>query len=322
VIRVIGILAIGVTVAPAFARQATTSPLRVAATTSTIASVVQAVGGDDVVVSVLDHESGKTSPEQLSRTLTQSQLLVLNGDRAEAEWLVPRMEKGPNALRPGGRGYLDASRLGSPVDCAPSELLDPMRGLALASAIRDRLEALRPARRTAFTEGFETFRARLSVALLGERLGTKYPIEKIADLHRLGTLERFLTAQREATLLGGWFGRLRGRQGTKAVADRKAWGCFASRFGLDIVAVWETSGKAGSGPWKKEGVGIALAGVRGGAGGLEAAAKRGRVPLARLAGDLGALPGAESYVALIDFDVQAVARALEPALRRLPKKTP
>src|SRR5262245_47618344 len=245
--RLMVLLAIGVVAASVLARKPALTPLRVAATTGTIASLVQAVGGDDVVVTMLDDER---TAAQLSTALAQSELVVLNGDRSEAEWLAPRLANGPSALRPGGRGHLDSSHVGPPTDCPPSELLDPMQGLALASAIRDRLEALRPARRTAFTDAFEAFRRRLAVAMLGDRLGTKYPIEKIAELHRLGTLDAFLTAQHESTLLGGWFGRLRGRRRTKAVADRKGWGCFASRFGIEVAAVWKASDKAGSGSWK------------------------------------------------------------------------
>jgi hypothetical protein len=200
--------------------------------------------------------------------------------------------------------------LGTPGDCSPSELLDPMRGLALAGALRDTLERLRPPRREAFTEAYETFRGRLAIAMLGERIGTKYPLDKVADLHRLGTLDAFLAAQHESTLLGGWFGLLRNRHGVKAAADSAGWGCFARRFGIDVVALWDAPGHGRPAEWKARGVTVALAGAGDGAKSLRTAARRARVPVAALVSQVGGTPGTGNYLDLLDFDVRAVAGAL------------
>ena len=101
------------------------------------------------------------------------------------------------AVLPGGRGHLDASRSIEPLDVPagtvdramgdvhpfgnPHYLLDPMNGLRVAGAIRDALEALRPDARVGFTERYEAFRLRLARAMLGDRLGVKYPIEDFYD---------------------------------------------------------------------------------------------------------------------------------------------
>jgi hypothetical protein len=160
----LAVLAACMLVAQAAAKQPL-PPLRVTATTPTIASLVRAVGGDDVTVTLLEHGSGSADQSREAAVLVQSQLLVRNGDPAETAWLGPRLETAPAAMRPGGRAQLEVSTLGPAGECAPFELLDPMRGLALAGAIRDALERLRPPRREAFTEAYETFRGRLGVAV-------------------------------------------------------------------------------------------------------------------------------------------------------------
>jgi ABC-type Zn uptake system ZnuABC Zn-binding protein ZnuA len=316
------------------------APLRVCTTTPDLGSLVGAVGGPDVAVTVF--AKGTEDPHFVEarpsfvKDLSQAHLLVITGLDLEIGWLPPLLTGSRNAaVQPGGRGYLDASRavhpLGVPagtVDRAagdvhpygnPHYLLDPVNGLAVAAAIRSQLEALRPAERQRFTERFEAFRARLGTAMLGERLGGKYPLEKIAELHGLGKLEAFLEAQHEAALLGGWFGALRTARGVKAVSDHNVWPYFARRFGIDLVGFLEP--KPGYPPTTRhlqeliemmqaQHVRLIFAARYYDPRHARFVAERSGATVVPMANQVGARPGTDDYVAMIDHDVRAVVAGL------------
>jgi zinc/manganese transport system substrate-binding protein len=292
----------------ALATPAPASPpaLRVSAATPTLASLVQNVGGDQVAVTVLAEAGGPS----LAAALGRSRLVVLRGGGLDPAWVTQLLRTARTAaLRPGGHGHLDVSRIAG-LRQNPHCLLDPVGGLAVADAVRGTLELLRPDSRRAFEERFQAFRARLGTAMLGERLGGKYPLEKVAELYRLGTFESFLGVQREGALLGGWFGALRPARDIRAAANEDAWTCFARRFGIDVVAL--AGQPAGEAPPKGDAgaVRLVLAGPGPESEWERAVAERSGAPVVHLAREAGEVPGTDDYVALVDHDVRAIAAAL------------
>lgn len=316
------------------------APLRVCTTTPDLGSLVRAVGGDEVEVTVFakateDPHFVEARPSFV-RALGQAELLVVDGLDLEIGWLPPLLTGSRNAaVQPGGRGHLDASRSIQPLEVPtgtidrtagdvhpfgnPHYLLDPINGLAVADAIRAKLEQLRPDGRERFTDRFESFRGRLGAAMLGERLGGKYPLAKIAELHALGKLEAFLEAQQERALLGGWFGALAGARDLKAVSDHNVWPYFARRFGITIVGFLEP--RPGYPPttrhletlvetMRTEHVRLVLATAYYDPRHARFVAERTGAAIVAMANQPGARPGTDDYLAMIDYDVRAVAEAV------------
>jgi ABC-type Zn uptake system ZnuABC Zn-binding protein ZnuA len=325
-------------VAPAAAGAA--EPLRVCATTPDLASLVHAVGGSDVDVTVF--AKGTEDPHFVEprpsfvKALSQAELLVVNGLDLEVGWLPPLLQTARNGrVLPGGRGHLDASRAvevrGAPAGAVdrsmgdvhpfgnPHHLLDPVNGLRVADAIRGALDALRPESRPAFGERYEAFRARLGAAMLGERLASKYPFEKVAELAVLGRLDAFLETQGESALLGGWLGTLRAARGTRAIGDHDVWAYFAHRFGIRIVGLLEP--RPGYPPttrhleslietMRDDDVPLVLASAYYDPKHARFVAERTGATVVAMANQVGSRPGTDDYVALIEHDVRAIARAL------------
>ena len=313
------------------------SALSVCATTPELASLVRAVGGDEVEVSTLaggvEDPHAVTPSPALAASLRRARLLVVNGLGLEDRWLPVLLAQGAStSLRPGGRGYLDASRavqaMEVPEDDAaraaagthplgnPHYLLDPVNGLRVADAIRAALEALRPGSRRALTERYEAFRARLGAAMVGQRLASKYPVDKLADLYASGRLEAFLEAQHERALLEGWFASRPESTTTRVIADHDVWPYFARRFHVSVQGALEP--RCGVSPTRAHAKEL-LAMMRRGTDepilslpyfhsdeiGFVAKGSGSRVvPVAHQA---GARPGTGDYVDLIDYDLRALA---------------
>jgi ABC-type Zn uptake system ZnuABC Zn-binding protein ZnuA len=239
--------------------QAETAPVSVCTTTTTLSSLVQEVGGEDVTVTAFAR--GTEDPHFVDprpsfvRKLNRAELLALNGLDLEVGWL-PVLLRGARNSRviPGASGYLDASQVIAPLDVPvqfdrsmgdvhpygnPHYLLDPINGLAVARVIRDQLSVVRPSRIDAFAERFDVFRRRLGEALVGEKLAAKYDVEKLALLAEHGKLYSFLESQAELDQLDGWLGLLRPHGEIKVVADHNLWVYFARRFGVRMVGYLE-----------------------------------------------------------------------------------
>jgi hypothetical protein len=271
-------------------------PIKVCATTTSLASLATAVGGEHVAVTSLvgatEDPHGVVVGPRLLACVRGARLLIVNGFGLEGQWLRPLLDQVGNSLRPGGRGYLDASgAIRRPLG-GPYYLLDPVWGLAVAGSIRGTLETLEPASREAFTEQHEAFRARLGAAMVGERLASKYPVEKLADLYAARRLGTFLAGQREAGLLGGWFAFRPDAVTTKVLAEPDLWTYFGARFHVDV----EAPGKPGTStplvltaPFSEP---------------PTAEGDRRVVPMAL---QVGSRPGTDDYVALIDYDLRSLA---------------
>jgi ABC-type Zn uptake system ZnuABC Zn-binding protein ZnuA len=320
--------------------QGDTQPLRVAVTVPDLGSLVREIGGDQVAVTVFvkgteDFHSVEAKPSFI-KTLSEADLFIQMGMEMELGWAPVLLQNARNAkVLPGARGFLDASTVISPLEVPsgpvdrsmgdvhpagnPHYLVDPISGLRVARLIRDKLIELRPERQKAFDERYANFRQRLGAALVGEALAKKYDVEKLALLFEAGKLGDFLKGQGEESLLGGWFALMLPYQGAKAVADHNTWPYFARRFGIVVIGFLEP--KPGLPPTTKhlneliesmraQGVKVILASPYFDPRFAQFVAERTGAQVVSMAHQVGARPGTNDYISMIDYDVRQLAGAL------------
>jgi ABC-type Zn uptake system ZnuABC Zn-binding protein ZnuA len=283
--------------APAFA------VTRVVTTTTDLASLAAAVGGDAVAVESIvppgvDPEAFEARPGDLAR-LKHADLVVRVGLGFDY-WLdALTLQIGERRLLRGGDGYLDAS-VGIPLlevrgqdvtnegghahgVANPHYWLDPGNAVIITAAIAEALVRLAPAERNRILANRDAFLSRLE-------------------------------ARRTA-----WDRALAPFAGTKLIAYHNSWPYFARRFRLDILASIEP--KAGVAPSPSHLAHLVADGRKAQVRAIvhepyepdEAsrfvAGKLG-VPVVRLAISVGSLEGTSDYLALIDYNVATLARAL------------
>jgi ABC-type Zn uptake system ZnuABC Zn-binding protein ZnuA len=315
-------------------------PLRVAVTVPDLGSLVQEIGGDQVVVTVFakgteDFHSIEAKPSFI-KTLSEADLFIQMGMEMELGWALVLQQNARNAkVLPSARGFLDASTVITPLEVPsgsvdrsmgdvhpagnPHYLVDPINGLRVARLIRDKLGDLRPERQRYFEERYSNFRQRLGAALVGEALAKKYDVEKLALLFEAGKLGDFLKSQGEESLLGGWFALMLPYRGAKAVADHNTWPYFARRFGISVIGFLEP--KPGLPPttrhlnelietMRAQGVKVILANPYFDPRFAQFVAERTGAQVVSMAHMVGARSGTNDYVSMIDYDVRQLAGAL------------
>jgi ABC-type Zn uptake system ZnuABC Zn-binding protein ZnuA len=315
-------------------------PVAVCATVPDLGSLAREVGGDQVSVTVFakgteDAHFIEAKPSFI-KALSQCDLYIQMGMDLEIGWAPVLLQNARNAaVLPGGRGYLDASRVIAPLEVPtgpvdrsmgdihplgnPHYLSDPVNGLKVARLIRDTLVELRPERKPYFEDRFTSFHLRLGTALVGERLARQYDVEKLALLYQHGTLTPFLKGQGEASLLGGWLGKMLPYFGTKVVADHNLWPYFARRFGIAVIGFMEP--KPGIPPttrhlselverMRTEKVQIVLAAPYYDPRHAQFIAQQTGARIVNLAHQVGARTSADDYLTMIDYNVRELAAAL------------
>jgi ABC-type Zn uptake system ZnuABC Zn-binding protein ZnuA len=315
-------------------------PLQVAVAVPELASLAREIGGDQVAVTVFakgteDAHFIEAKPSFI-KTLSEADLFIQNGMELEMGWAPTLQQNARNAkILPGASGFLDASTAitplevpSGPVDRAmgdvhpagnPHYLLDPINGLRVARLIRDRLIELRPERREYFDGRYANFQQRLGMALVGDTLAKKYDVEKLALLFEAGKLSEFLKGQGEESLLSGWFALMLPYRGAKVVADHNMWPYFARRFGISVIGFLEP--KPGLPPttrhlneliesMRAQGVKINLANPYFDQRFGQFVAERTGAQVVNMAHMVGARPGTNDYIAMIDYDIRQLAGAL------------
>ena len=330
------LLAVALTAAPVAAAE----PLKVVASVPELGSLARAVGGDLVSVTVLakpteDPHFVEAKPSYV-RALSEADLYVQSGLDLEAGYAPVLLTGARNPrILAGQPGFVDASTAIVPLDVPvvpvdrsmgdvhpfgnPHYLLDPLNGLKVAGLLRDRLTALRPADEAVFTANYDAFRQRMDDALVGAPLARKYGAEKLARLYEYGKLLPFLEQQGDAAALGGWLGAMAPHRGVRAVDDHPIWTYFARRFGIDIVGHLEP--KPGVPPTtrhlqeiveriKADDVRLILAAAYYDPRHADFVAAQTGAVVVRMANQVGARPGTDDYLAMIDYDVRQVVAAL------------
>jgi ABC-type Zn uptake system ZnuABC Zn-binding protein ZnuA len=320
------------------------APLRVCVTTPDLAALCSAVGGDDVAVTALvrgpeDAHFLLARPSML-RELSRAELLVDVGRELEIGWLPLLVDNARNAaILPGGRGRLvagDAVRvlglLPPSTDRShgdvhasgnPHFLLDPLCGLQVAAAIEARLAELRPQRAAAFAEGRQRLRREIAIAMVGEAVAGRYGFdaEGLAKAFGKGTLDEVLSEHGDGDDVGGWFAAMRPFRGAPVVADHDLWPYFAERFGLRVVELLEP--RPGVAPttahlgavieaMRRQQVTAILTAPYFAPRHAEFVAERTGARVAKLAHQVGALRGCDTYVAFVEHNVRELAAALGP----------
>ncbi len=247
-------------VAPAPAQEA--APHRVVVTTPDLAALVRAIGGERVDVECLARPAEDShyvmARPSMTRSLADAELLVEIGRDLEIGWLPVLVQQCRNrAVQTGQPGRFVAAdhvrALGVPsagtdrrhgdvhASGNPHFLLDPLCGLQVAAALRQRMTELWPADKEALQAGFMALRRDLAVGMVGAVLAERYGFdaERLALLHGAGKLRDVLLAQGDAGDLRGWFAEMEPLRGSRFVGEHDVWAYFAERFGLSLVACLE-----------------------------------------------------------------------------------
>lgn len=306
--------------------------LRVVATTPDLGSIARSVARDVANVTVL--VKGPQDPHfieprpSLVRVLHDADLLVVVGLELEIGWLPTLLRGARNPeVRPGGTGYVDASRVITPLDVPrgevdrsmgdvhtlgnPHYLSDPINGLRVAALLRDRFSEARPAHTALFEARYLAFASELAMRLLGEpSAGEGDPEARVRAAERGAAQAR-----------GGWLANLRPADGPLAVEDHRFWAYFARRFGIELVG--ELEPHPGIAPTTRH-LGEIVAVVRAREVPLilstayfdrdhaEWVAERTGARVVALAHQPGAREGTDDYLTTVDYNVRQVAEALAP----------
>ena len=279
--------------------------LRVVATTEDLASLAREVGGDKVTVVAL--AKGYQDPHFVDPKpsfileVSRANLLIVVGRELEIGWLTPLITSSRNAkIAPGANGYLDASGNVRILEIPTGQItramgdvhpqgnphywLDPANGRRIAQAIKDKLGQLTPADRAYFDERYASFDRKLAAAE------------------------------------SRWDAAMVPYKGTKIVTYHRSWPNFMERFGLNVIGYVEP--KPGIPPttshiielieeMKKQRVKLIVVEPYFDSKTPQAIAKQVGGEVLVLAPSVGGSKEATDYVALFDYDINAVVAALK-----------
>jgi ABC-type Zn uptake system ZnuABC Zn-binding protein ZnuA len=284
-------------VAPALAA------VHVVTSTTDLAALVAAVGGnlitvESIVPAGVDPEAFEPRPGDLPK-LRRADLLVRVGLGYDY-WLDALVKQvGDRRLMHGGAANLDASagvplleiRGQSVVNegghahgvANPHYWLDPENAIIVTAAIAEALVRIAPPQRERIVANRAEFLSRLEA--------------------------------RRAR----WSETMAPFAGTRLIAYHNSWPYFARRFRLDVVAFIEP--KAGVAPSPAHLAQVIAAGTRSGVRAIvhepyepedasRLVARKLSVPMVRLAISVGSVDGANDYLALLDYNVATLAKAL------------
>jgi zinc/manganese transport system substrate-binding protein len=311
---------------------ASAKPLHVVTSVPDLADLVRHVGGDEVEVTALvrgPQDPHFTDPRPtFVRRLHDADLYVEMGLQLEIGWSPVLLQSARNPkIRPGGAGYVDASRAIEPLEVPvgvidrsqgdvhlggnPHYLSDPLNGLRVARLLAERLSAARPAAAATFAANTAAFERTLLERLVGSELAARVPAAELVE-----TIE----GDRLSGPVGGWLGQLASARGVLAVQDHRLWPYFARRFGLELVGQLEPI--PGIAPTtahltevvelvRTRHVRLLLASPYFDPRYARTVADRTGIRVVTLAHQAGALPDGSDYLSTVDRNVRAVAEALD-----------
>jgi ABC-type Zn uptake system ZnuABC Zn-binding protein ZnuA len=277
--------------------------VNVVATTTDLAALVSEVGGnlvtvESIVPAGVDPEAFEPRPGDLSK-IRRADLIVRVGLGYDY-WLDALVRQiGDKRLMRGGEANLDTSA-GIPLleirgqsvmnegghahgVANPHYWLDPDNAITVTASIADALVRIAPAQR-----------------------------EQILA-NRAGFLSRLETAR------ASWSETLAPFAGTKLIAYHNSWPYLARRFRLDVIAFIEP--KAGVAPSPAHLAQVISAGSKANVRAIvhepyepddasRFVARKLSVPVVRLAVSVGSIDGTNDYLALFDYNVTTLAKAL------------
>ncbi len=322
------------------AAPALAEPLRVFTTVPDLAAIAHEVGGDRIttfsaVAGTEDAHFAEAKPSYI-KELSRADVYIEIGLELEIGYAENLLLNSRNAkVLAGTPGHIVAASAVAPLDLASGPIsramgdvhafgnphfnVDPLSGLGVAELIRNRLSEIRPADADYFAHRTATFRDEVGKRLVGATLHAKYDGTKLALLAQRGRLGEFLEAQGDAGSLGGWLGALASYEGAKVVDDHPIWPYFARTFGIEIAGHLEP--KPGIQPttahlkqvidrMKAEHIGVLLKSAYYDERHARFVAQATGARIAVLAHQVGALPGTNTYLDMIDVNVRALVEAL------------
>ncbi len=281
--------------------------VKVVTTLADFASLAETIGGERVETMSLakgyqDPHFVEPKPSFVLK-LHDADLLIVAGLELEIGYLPPLLDQSRNeAVRPNGKGYLDAS-VGCDIMEKPTEKvtramgdvhpygnphywLDPENGRVIARAIAAKLEALDPAGAETYRKNLQAFEARLTEA--------------------------------EAR----WARAMAPYAGAKVVTYHRSWPNFAKAFKLDVVGYLEPKPGIPPTPQHKleiinlmisQKVPIIVMEVYFDEKDPNFVASKTGARVVIIPPSVGGVPAAKDYISLFDTDVDQLVKALSTA---------
>lgn len=328
-----------------FAAQAQ-EPVKVVATLPIYASLVEAVGGDEVEVSWIadpNEDSHFVRPKpSFALELRRADLFITTGLDLEL-WVPALLDKAGNSdVLEGGRGYvtaytgielldvpevMDRSAGDVHIYGNPHLHTDPLRTLQVARNIATGLRRVAPQHSAFFDANLAAFEEQIHSRLFGDRLVDLLGGPTLSQMATNGSLHAFL-AENEfegRTLiddLGGWLKQAEVIRGQQVICYHKNWTYFQDRFGLVCADYVET--KPGIPPtprhvarlidlMQNEGIKVVFAASYFDGNKVQTVARRGDAEAIIVPMYNGARPGLDDYFDVVDLWIGSLAAALGAA---------
>ncbi|MEK7486332.1 MAG: metal ABC transporter substrate-binding protein [Planctomycetota bacterium] len=239
--------------------------LVIVTTTSDLASIAEAVGGDYAEVSSI--HTGKQDSHYLTAKpsymvqIRNADLFIRIGMELEIGW-EPLLVKGArnSSIAEGTSGLLDASTAIKPLEIPqgtidrsmgdvhpygnPHYWLDPYNARAIAKLMAKRMSELASANQSAYQQKADRFIRKIDTAMFGSKLVDLIDPENLWTLHQENKLESLL--REKGVALEGWAGKMAPLNGVKIITYHRSWTYFFSRFHL--VSLIELEPKPGISP--------------------------------------------------------------------------
>ncbi len=229
--------------------------LQVVTTTTDLAAIARAVGGDKVEVTSI--ATGYEDPHFIAAkpsymmAARKADLWIRVGLELEIGYEELILDGSRNArIRVSTPGHLDASegvlRLEVPtqrIDRSMGDIhplgnphywIDPLNGRIVAKSIGKRLGSLAPEHAEYFKEQTVSFQRELDERMFGQELVAKTGGGKLWAALLKGQLDKVL-GQPGHPALGGWLATMQSHAGQKVVTYHRSWSYFVHRFGLVVV---------------------------------------------------------------------------------------
>ncbi len=278
--------------------------LDVVASLPDLASIAALIGGDRVEAFAIatgyqNPHFVDPKPSYITR-LARADVFVTTGLDLEIGWVPPLLQSARNGkILKGGPGYVDASA-GVPLLQVPASAsrdqgdihiygnphywLDPARGKIIAQNVYDALVRAQPAGQAYFAANLKRFNETLD--------------QKMAQ----------------------WEAKMRPYRGTRIIAYHNEWPYFEERFGLNIVDFLEP--KPGIPPtpsqlakvirlMQQQAIKVIITSPYFKTDSADLVARKVNGQVVTLATSVGAFPEIKTYFDLFDFNVNALAKALQ-----------
>jgi len=231
----------------------------VCATVPGLGDLAHEIGGDKI--EVITFVKGSEDPHFVTprpafiKDLARAEVFIQNGLQQEVGWAPPLLQSSRNKkVQPGGRGYIDASRVIKPLEIPngpisrsegdvhpggnPHYLLSPINGLKIARYLKSHFSYLWPKDKRYFEQRYDDFAYRFGKMLIGETLAAKYKdiqLDQLMLLKHEGMLTAYLKQEGEFDSLGGLLALVEPYQGTKLIDDHPMWVYFCKDYGFEVI---------------------------------------------------------------------------------------